>query len=291
MRLRHVFMTIVLFVPLLAACGREGTPEILDVTATDYGFEGVHESIKGGRIDLTFRNEGEVEHEFALVELNGHSVEEFGKVAEGFMEGGPIPEWLTNLTVPADIPAGETRETSFNLPEGEYLLFCALTGAPGGKDGKPHFELGMRQDVTVEGDNGVDLNATAGEFVAKDFTFEAPETLLAGNNTYSFTNEGPKEWHFMSLNEYPEGTSVAEAEAAFGTLITLEEGKAPPKDLVMPEEFVDTGVFSPGLGQTFEADFKPGRTYLAACFIQDKTGGPPHAIGHKMYKAFTVDET
>jgi hypothetical protein len=42
------------------------------------------------------------------------------------------------------------------------------------------------------------------------------------------------------------------------------------------------------MGQTFTTTFKAGRTYLAACFIQDKAGGPPHAIAHHMYKAFKV---
>jgi hypothetical protein len=36
-------------------------------------------------------------------------------------------------------------------------------------------------------------------------------------------------------------------------------------------------------------DFEAGRTYLLACFVSDKAGGPPHAIGpHKMYEAFQV---
>jgi hypothetical protein len=42
------------------------------------------------------------------------------------------------------------------------------------------------------------------------------------------------------------------------------------------------------MGQTFTANFEAGQTYVAACFIQDRKGGPPHAIAHKMYKAFTV---
>jgi hypothetical protein len=50
-------------------------------------------------------------------------------------------------------------------------------------------------------------------------------------------------------------------------------------------------VFSSGLGNQFTVPggFESGRTYVLACFISDRAGGPPHAIAHDMYKVFTVE--
>lgn len=288
MRLRHLTLAMLLLLPLAAACAEEGKPLRLDVTASDFAFDGVPQTITGGRIDLTFANEGEVGHEFGLVDISGRTVDDFSKAAAGFMGGGPIPEWLAALSVPAEVEPGKTVETSFDLPQGDYLLFCALTEEPGGKEGAPHFERGMRQDVRAEGDNGEELTARGGRFTAKDYTFETPGQLPAGKSRFVFVNEGPDQWHFMSLSVFPAGVDAEQGEAAFAKLLTLEEGQEPPKDLPMPEDAAETGIFSVGLGQTFEATFEEGRTYVAACFVQDRSGGPPHAVGHKMYKAFTV---
>jgi hypothetical protein len=293
MRLRHLLAIAILLVPLAAACAEEGAtadPQVLNVTAKDYGFSGVPETISGGRVDLTFTNEGKVDHEFGLIDLSGRSLEDFGKVAAKFMEGGPIPEWMKTAAVPGEIGPGKTLETSFELPEGDYLLFCALTDAPGDKEGKPHVQLGMHQNVAVEGDNGADMPNTGGEFVSTDYSFVIPDTLQAGKNTYTFRNASPEQWHFMHVESYPKGVTAQAAEEAFSTLLTLEQGKPPPPGTPMSEEEFSTGIFSAGLAQTFEATFKPGTTYIAVCFVQDRTGGAPHAVQHKMYKAFTVSE-
>jgi hypothetical protein len=87
--------------------------------------------------------------------------------------------------------------------------------------------------------------------------------------------------------QYPEGTTAAAAEADLPKL--LESQGPPPEGVVSPEPLADSGVASPGYGNTFNATFESGRTYVALCFVSDKTGGPPHAIGHKMFKVFTVE--
>ena len=55
-----------------------------------------------------------------------------------------------------------------------------------------------------------------------------------------------------------------------------------------PETVANSFIFSPGLGGTFEVELTAGRTYMLACFIQDRAGGPPHAFGHGMIETFTV---
>lgn len=291
MRLRHLALVIAVFAGLLAGCARESGP--VSVTATDFGFTGVADTVTGGVIEFRFKNEGKADHELAFVDIGDTSFETFKKEFPKILEGGPFPSWFRRVTGAGEYEPGETVTTTVTLPKGEWRMMCALDDAPGEgeKTTKPHYELGMYQEITVEGPEDVELPETEGGlFHAKDYTFTAPENLEAGKKEYAFVNDGPDQIHFMDLIGFPKGTTPQQAEAAFGKIITAPEDAPPPAGLPMPDEdaVVNTFVFSPGMGQTFEATLEAGRTYLAACFIQDRTGGPPHAIGHKMYKAFQV---
>jgi hypothetical protein len=87
--------------------------------------------------------------------------------------------------------------------------------------------------------------------------------------------------------QYPEGTTVAKAEADLPKVLAAQG--PPPAGVVSPEPFTDSGVASPGFGNTFNANFESGRVYVALCFVSDKKGGPPHAIANQMFKVFTVE--
>jgi hypothetical protein len=297
MRLRVLLAAFLLVLPF-AACAREGG-ERLVVVARDFAFSGVERTIKGGVIDLTFRNEGQAEHEIAFVRSGGETIDSFKKSFAAVLQGGPFPKYATAGAVPGEIEPGQTLRTRFTLLAGDYTLFCALTDEPGGSaeqsegDGnsKAHYDLGMIQQVTVEGDDEpAELSAPGGEFAAQDYTFVTPENVTSGERTYTFHNASPTQWHHMVLQRFEGDVSADEAVKAFGTLLSLEEGEAPPAGTPSSEEFGGTGIMSPGLSQTVRLDFEPNKTYVAACFLQDVTGGAPHAIAHKMIKGFTVTE-
>ena len=290
MRLRYIALLLAVAAGLLAGCGREQTR--LAVTAQDYGFTGVGESISGGTVQVTFKNEGKAMHELAFIDIAGTDFKtfsrDFGKWFQA--DGAPFPPFLKRLSGAGELEPGKSVTTTITLPKGEYLMMCALDDAPGeGEDTvKPHYDLGMRQNVTVDGPEDVELDEPdAGTFRAQDYTFVPPADLSAGKKTYGFVNDGPKQWHFMFLQEFPKGTTAAQAESAFAKSLQAPPD-APPPPGPEPKDFIGTFVFSPGNGQTFEANFRSGYTYLASCFIHDLTGGPPHAIGKKMYKAWTV---
>ena len=57
----------------------------------------------------------------------------------------------------------------------------------------------------------------------------------------------------------------------------------------MPDTVATLQIASPGLGNTLPVTLLSGRTYVILCFVSDLAGGPPHAIGHQMFKVFTVD--
>ena len=293
MRTRYALGVLVVVGATLTGCGQgqDAAAQPLDVVADDYSFTGVGDTLTGGAVEITFRNEGKADHELVFIDIGDTSFETFSKEFPKVLEGGPFPAYMEAAVSIGEVGAGKTVEATLTLPKGDYLLFCALDDAPGEGEktlDEPHYELGMRQNVSVEGPDTVEITSPGGTFTAKDYTFVPPSDLKAGRDEYLFHNVGPEQWHFMYLAVFPKGTSVKEAEDAFGKLLQLEEGQEPPAGVPTPEDVLDTGVQSPGRGQTFTANFQAGRTYLAACFIQDRKGGPPHAIGHKMYKAFTV---
>lgn len=182
-----------------------------------------------------------------------------------------------------DDPQGPSSEGEGEATEGE--------GPDEAPSGPPHYELGMAQVIEVgAGDEGATLPEADGSITAFDYSFEAD--IDAGDTEINFVNDGPEQVHFASVQKFPEGTDAAAAEEAFAQLVEAGEDAPPPEGVPLPEDVGFSGIFSTGLGATFEledgAAFEPG-TYLLACFIQDREGGPPHAIGNQMYTAFTVE--
>lgn len=276
-----------------------GEGQAIEITAVDYAFEDAPEEIAAGVVALSFDNQGKIDHEATFVEIGDTPLDQFLEDFPPVLEGGPFPEYAEHVAAPLEVPGGESAEVTFTLAEGTYALFCTLTGdadapppAEGeeGEEGAPHFTLGMAQTITVGPAGEVtDLPEADGSITAKDYTFE-PD-IEAGDTTINFVNDGPAQVHFASVSVFPEGTDVATAEESFAALLASEEGAPPPEGAVEPEDFAFSGIFSAGLGSQFTVPggFESGRTYLLACFISDRAGGPPHAIGNQMYKAFTVE--
>lgn len=280
------------------ADGGEGGGQAVEIAAIDYGFEGVPDDLTAGVVSLSFDNKGKVDHELALVEVGDTSLEQFLKDFPPVLEGGPFPDYAENVAVPAEIGPGESSEVTFTIAEGTYVMFCTFTGdadAPAPAEGEepaegePHYAKGMAQVVKVGAGADAELPEADGTITAKDYSFE-PD-IEAGDTTINFVNDGPKEVHFASVSVFPEGTDAAAAEEAWGAMMTAEEGSPPPEGTPEPEDVGFSGIFSSGLGAQFTVPdgFESGRTYVIACFIQDRAGGPPHAIGQKMYKIFTVE--
>lgn len=275
--------------------GGDGGGEALTITTVDYAFEGLPAELPGGVLEFTLANEGEAQHEIAFVELGPDTELEqfftdFGPVIE---EGAPFPEYAESIVAANEAAPGESASFAYTLPEGRYVAFCALTGTPEdpeGEDGAPHFTMGMQQEVNVGPAEGeAALPEADGTITASDYTFAAE--IPAGATVINFVNDGPDQVHFAGIDgPFPEGTTPEDAEAAFATLIQLEDDEAPPEGTPTAEEFAFSGVASAGNAIQFPAPsaFAPG-TYIAYCFIQDRAGGPPHAIAYQMYKAFTVE--
>jgi len=280
------------------ADGGEGGGQAVEIAAIDYGFEGVPDDLEAGVVSLTFENKGKVGHELAIVEVGDTSLEQFLEDFPPVLEGGPFPEYAENIAVPVENGPGDSTEVAFTIAEGTYVMFCTFTDdadAPAPAEGEepvegePHYARGMAQVVEVGAGSDAELPEADGTIMAKDYSFE-PD-VEAGDTTINFVNDGPKEVHFAGVSVFPEGTDLAAAEEAFAAMLSADPSGPPPEGAIEPEDVGFSGIFSAGLGSQFtvEGGFESGRTYAVVCFIQDRAGGPPHAIGQKMYKIFTVE--
>jgi hypothetical protein len=265
-------------------------PQDVRIVADDYEFADAPLELESGLVDLSFDNQGTVPHEVALAGIGDAPIDGFAKDFGPVLEGGPFPEYVDQVAVPIQVKGGASGEVTFAVSEGNYVMFCALTGAANGDKPKvPHYELGMIQELTIAGgDTESQLPEADGTITATDYAFEAD--IDAGDSTLNFVNEGPAEVHFANVALYPEGTDAAEAEEAFKAV--LEADGPPPEGTPQPENVGFSGIYSEGLAGNFQltdGEFESGRTYLFACFISDRAGGAPHAIAYNMYKAITIE--
>jgi len=152
----------------------------------------------------------------------------------------------------------------------------------------------MSTPIKVTAGELAPLPSTEGIIVAKEATarqypLEVPP-LTAGRHQLAFRNDGPEQFHQAQMLEFPAGVDEAAAERGFKEIvISVASGEPPPPGTPLPKELPGTGaVFPPGLGGTFTVDLKAGHTYLVACFIRDRQGGPPHAIANGSMKFVTV---
>jgi hypothetical protein len=261
-------------------------PAPITITAGDYAFQGVPKTMTAGIQHVTFVNRGQVDHEMAFVKVTPGTKPKslFAALLKTF-QGGPTPAYALEANGVLNTPAGQTNVTSFNLTPGHYIALCTDTGIAGSKqDGPPHFARGMYKQITVTGSGGTEVPAATATITAHDYTFVL-NGLKAGEQTIGFRNDGPKQWHFADINVMPKGVTVAQAETNIPKMLA---SNGPPPAGMQPVSVVSSQIASPGHGSTFTATLLAGRTYVIFCFASDRQGGPPHAIGHHMFKVFSV---
>lgn len=149
-----------------------GGGETVEITAVDFAFEGVPDTVVAGtRFTLTNESEGEL-HEFVAARLpddETRSAEELVSDPanlEALLGGGP-PDAVVLAAPGGDMPGAVVGDGTFTEP-GRYLMVCSIpTGVDAeaylnappsddgppqveGADGPPHFTMGMFAEFTVE---------------------------------------------------------------------------------------------------------------------------------------------
>jgi uncharacterized cupredoxin-like copper-binding protein len=106
----------------------------------DFFFDPKDVTADAGSVTISAPNVGQVEHELVLFKtdadpaslpVSGGDVDEEALGKQGAEEAGEI----------ADVPPGQTKEKSFKLTAGKYVMFCNLPA---------HYQQGMYGSVTVK---------------------------------------------------------------------------------------------------------------------------------------------
>ena len=126
--------------------------ETVAITAVDYAFEGVPETLPAGYTSFAFTNGGKEMHEMIMVRFKDESlgIKDLMKLSD--KEAEEKLEFLGASFGPPGASDTETRE----LAAGKYALLCFVpVGSTSEKaarkaDGPPHVARGMSAEFTVE---------------------------------------------------------------------------------------------------------------------------------------------
>jgi hypothetical protein len=267
------------------------TPTGVTVTAREYGFD-VPPELEGGVVRLTLQNDGKLKHEAVIVAVGDTPLarlkQDLTPIVKG--EGKPTPGYVRFQGGVSLVPGGTSAASTLALPAGNYVMVCTLTdadsldataGPPPARAERFHYELGMAVPFAVKATNTAVVPATDGTILARDWSFEVP-ALAPGTRTFTFRNDGEQD-HSLAVAEFADGIDPGAAKSAFDAFLAADAaGKPPPDDLPTPDDVAFAGPLSTGGGATFAVELKPNRTYVFACYMTDRTGGPRHATGKGM---------
>lgn len=272
-----VRVTAVAAVAMLAMLGMQGcssdskNPVALTVTASDAGatefkFD-LPATVDGGVVKIEMKNTSkEQPHELQLARVtDGTTPEQFAKEVLESEDGAPLPDYLLAAGGVGLTPPGATTTVTQKLDAGTYVFFCNV-----GEDDEVHYKHGMLGSLKIQGDKGKgDLPKADATVKAKDYGFEF-SGLKAGNNTVLFENTGQQFHHAFFLPLAP-GATFDEAKAAFES---QEAPTGPPP--VLFEKAAAVEVVNPGAKLVQSSVTLDKGSYVVLCFINDKSGGPPH---------------
>ena len=246
-----------------------GGPNVVTVTATDYGFVAPAE-IPAGLTAIRLVNQGPSLHHIQLMKFEGD------KTLDDFLaalKGEHPPAWATPAGGPAPPEVGGTSTSIESLEPGNYALICFIP-AP---DGMPHVTKGMFRALKVVGPSGGAVPEPEADIVVRlvDYDFELSRPLTAGKHTIRVENAGPQ----------PHEIAI----------VRLNPGKKPMdftawgmKPVGPPPGTIHGGLsgIMPGAHSFIEVDLPPGE-YGLLCFLPDAKDGKPHFV-HGMAKQTTV---
>ena len=167
-------------------------------------------------------------------------------------------------------------------------LLGTLAACSGGEDGQAD-------------DPRADDQAGIVEVVARDLSFEAPDTIPSGWTTFRFRNESPLT-HFVIIEHLPEGKSLEDSKAEIfpvfqDAMDLINQGRA-SEGFAQFERFPDwftrvefwggPGFLGPEMTGQTTVFMAPG-TYVLECYV--KTAGRFHSVDGMAVQLTVVDES
>lgn len=129
----------------LAACGFTETA----VTAVNYEYQGLPDTLAAGESAVTLTNEGEDLHEIVLARIDDDVTMPVEEVLALPTEQALASVQLVGIAV---APPGSSDTVFVDAPPGRYVVVCFIpegTTLAGPGTGPPHFTLGMLKEITV----------------------------------------------------------------------------------------------------------------------------------------------
>lgn len=248
---------------MVAACGNDaavpsgvGTKDasaanLVKIDATEYSYS-MPQKVAGGVVTFELANVGAQPHEFATGRIDaGKTTEDLLKVLKSGKDPSNFP-WIHPFPgVPIVSPGEEITITREVEEEGTYVFFCFLPTP----QGKPHFDLGMIQSLTIAGVSGDELPGALATIEATDEGFEVP-SLRAGRQVLELKNAGSVDHEFW-LWAFEPGKDNKDVDAWVGSGM---EGPAPATF------FGAVKAIPPGNSVFLEIDLQTGTTYTVQDF-------------------------
>jgi hypothetical protein len=266
----------------------------LIVTATEYGFD-VPPEIEGGVVRMTFENGGRLKHSAVIAAVGDTPLERVKQDLVPLVrsEGKPIPGYLRFHGGVSLVEGGTSWAATVSLPAGRYVMVCPLSDAdtlhaaagPPGAAARPHLEQGMASEFRVDRTNEAVMPPTDGTVVARDWSYEVPP-VVPGLKTWTLRNQG-LEHHSLAIAEYDGRVAGEAARTAFESLLRAAPGR-PPDAVPTPDTVAFAGPLSPTGEVTVSLRLKVNHTYVFACYVSDRAGGPLHATDKGMLAYVTV---
>ena len=253
---------------LLAACGGDKDPTPVAVALTQASGGGTltlsaPDSVESGAVEIRFQNQTQGPARVDLIGVEGtHTADEILEIIDS--EGGPIPPWLKPAGGLSTTPPGQTATATVEVEEGTYYVISEVESED---DSGPAPASKM---LMATGDGGASLPSADSTVTATEYRFDVGE-LKAGANEIRFRNNG-KEIHVLVAAPMAPGKTIDDVRTAFEA--EGEPQGPPPVDF---EAAVGTGVLDAGKSLVTTLNLKSGK-YAFICFIQDRAGGPPHAV-------------
>lgn len=114
--------------------------ETLEIGMGDYFFSPKDATAKAGSVTISAPNNGKLVHELVLTKTSGDPAS-LPTTSDGEADEAKLEARGEFAGEIADVAAGETKEGTFKLTPGNYVMFCNLPG---------HYAQGMYGTLTVE---------------------------------------------------------------------------------------------------------------------------------------------
>ena len=127
----------------------EGTKSA--VKGVDFAFQGLEDSYDAGRVRFKLDNAGKEVHEMAILRRKPSTKESFDQLLA--LPQRKAESKVDFVTSADGVEPGKASYANAVLAPGDYLAVCFIPqGSTPGKEGKgkPHFQLGMKQEFTVK---------------------------------------------------------------------------------------------------------------------------------------------